>query len=495
VEFTIREIARWNDGKPLTVDDVIYSYELLRDKASPSFQVYVADIEKAEKIGKNTVRFTYNKAGDRSNIYSLATQMPIFAKHYWEKRDFAQPTTDIFVQSTPYTITKIDVGNSIILRRDPNYWGKDLPVSIGRYNFDQIRMDSFSDVNIAHEAFMAGSIDVRIETTPTRWKTGYNTDAAAKGFIQKKENLVRGSLWFIGIGMNGRQPQFKDAKTREALAYAFDWEWSNRNIFHDMYERSNSYFANTELAHQGVPQGKELELLEPYRSQLDPRVFTQPFSLPNTQGTQQGLRNNLKRATELLNQAGWKNVDGKLMRDGKPFTVEFMLQGPADEPIFAPFVENLKLLGIQARLNIVVGTTFWTKLFNYEWDMISNGLYPHSLSPGPEIRQQWDSESADVPMSANTQYIKNPVVDALIEKVVSASTREDKLAACRALDRVLLWNYYSINLYIINKELLAYWDRFGIPATQPKWDQFSPQDSWWIDPQKDAVISKNRKSR
>ena len=495
VEFTIRDTARWNDGKPLTVDDVIYSYELIRDKSAPSFQVVTADIEKAERTRKNTVKFTYSKTGDRSNIYNLATQMPILAKHYWEKRDFAQPTTDIPVQSTPYTIAKVDIGNSIILRRDPDYWGKNLPVNIGRYNFDQVRMDVFRDANITYEAFMAGSVDVRLESTPTRWKTGYKTDAVAKGFIRMRENVLRGPLWFLGIGMNGRQPQFKDAQTREALANAFDWEWTNKNIFHDMYMRNNSYFANTELAHQDVPQGKELELLEPYRKQLDPRVFTQPFSLPNTQGTQQGLRSNLKRATELLNQAGWKNVDGKLMRDGKPFTVEFMLQGPADEPIFAPFVENLKLLGIQAKLSIVDGTTFWTKVFNYEWDMISNGLYPHSLSPGPEIRQYWGSEAAEVQMSSNTQYIKNPIVDALIEKVVNAPSREDKVAACRALDRVLLWNYYSINLYFWNKELLTYWDRFGIPETLPKWDQFSPQDTWWIDPQKDAVISKNRKPR
>ena len=494
VEFKIREIARWNDGKPLTVDDVIYSYELIRDKSSPSFQAYVADVEKAEKTGRNTVKFTYSKAGDRSNIYNLATEMPIFAKHYWEKRDFTKPTTDIPVQSTPYAITKVDVGNSIILKRDPNYWGKDLPVNIGRYNFDQIRMDAFSDVNIAHEAFMAGSIDIRVEKTPTRWKTGYKTDAVTKGFIKRKENVMRGPVWFLGIGMNGRRPQFKDAKTREALAYAFDWEWTKKNIFHDMYERNNSYFANTELAHKGVPQGKELALLEPYRKQLDSRVFTQPFSLPNTQGTQQGLRANLRKASELLSQAGWKTVDGKLMRDGKPFTIDFMLQGSADEPIFAPFVENLKLLGIQAKLNIVVGTTFWTKLFDYEWDMISNGLYPHSLSPGSEIRQHWGSEAADVKMSSNTQYIKNPIVDALIEKVINAPTREDKVAACMALDRVLLWNYYSINLYFINKELVAYWDRFGIPETQPQWDQFSPY-TWWIDPQKDAAIAKNRKSR
>jgi microcin C transport system substrate-binding protein len=492
VEFRIRDIARWNDGKPLTADDVIYSYELIRDKSAPTFSNYVNEIEKAEKIDRNTVKFTFIKSGDRNRIYNLATELPVFARHYWEKRDFSQPTTDIPVQSTPYAIAKVDAGNSILLRRDTNYWGKDLPVNAGRHNFDLIRMDVFRDPNIAYEAFMGGSIDVRLESTPTRWKTGYKTDAVAKGLIKLKENQVRGPLWFLGIGMNGRRPQFQDAKTREALTHAFDWEWTNRNIFHGMYKRSNSYFANTELAHRGIPEGRELALLEPYRTQLDPRVFTQPFDLPNTYGTTQGLRANLKKASELLNEAGWKNAGGRLMRDGKVFTVDFMLQSPADEPIFAPFVENLKLLGIQARLSIVDATAFWSKVFNYEWDMISNGLYPHSLSPGPEVRQYWGSSAADEKMSFNTQYIKNPVVDALIEKVVEAQSREDKITACSALDRVLLWNYYSINLYFWDKDFLVYWDRFGIPAAQPKWEPFSPRDTWWIDPQKDAVIRISR---
>jgi len=495
VEFRLRDIVHWNDGRSLTADDVIYSYELIRDKSAPTFSSLVSEIEKAEIIDGNIVKFTYIKSGDRSNIYNLATQLPVLAKHYWEKRDFSQPTTDIPVQSTPYFIAKVDVGNFIILKRDPDYWGKDLPVNVGRHNFDQIRMDVYRDTNIAYEAFMGGSIDVRIESTPTRWKTGYKTDAVAKGFIKVKENLVRGPLWFLGIGMNGRRPQFQDSKTREALTYAFDWEWINRNIFHGMYERNTSYFANTELAHQGVPNGKELALLEPYRSQLDERVFTQPFSLPDTSATQQGLRANLKKASGLLNEAGWKNINGKLVRNGEPFIIIFMLQGPSDEPIYAPFVENLKLLGIQARLSIVDTNTFWAKVFNYDWDMIANGLYPHSLSPGSELRQYWGSHAADEKMSSNTQYIKNPIVDALIENVIEARSREDKIAACNALDRVLLWNYYSINLYFWNKGLLVWWDRFGIPETPPEWDSFSPQDTWWIDPQKDAVISKNRKSR
>lgn len=495
VEFKIRDIARWNDGKPITVDDVIYSYEMMRDKSAPSFRNLVEEIEKVEKTGKNAIKFTYIKAGDRSNIYNLATELPIFPKHYWGKRDFAQPTTEIPVQSTPYVFMKIDVGNTIILKRDKNYWGKDLPVNLGRNNFDSIRMDVFRDTSIAYEAFMGGNIDVWIERTPSRWQKGYNTKAAKKGFIKLREEKMSGPVWFLGIGINSRRPQFRDQKTREALANAFDWEWTNKNIFHGMYERNTSYFANTELANQGISKGKELALLELYRDQLDPRVFTQEFTIPNTQGTQQGLRKNLRRASQLLKEAGWENVDSKLVRDGKSFSMEFMLQNPSDEPIFAPFVENLRLLGIDAKLNIVDSTTFWPRLFSYDWDMISNGLFPHTLSPGTEIRQLWGSEAADANKSSNTQGIKNPIVDDLIEKVIAAETREDKLAACRALDRVLLWNYYSINLYFGNKELLAYWDRFGIPEIQSRWKPFSFQDIWWwVDPEKDTAVAKFRSS-
>lgn len=493
-EFKIRDIARWNDGKPMTVDDVIYSYEIMRDKASPTFQNLVADIEKVEKTGKDTVKFTFIKSGVRNNMYKIAESLPIIPKHYWSKRDFAQPTTEITVQSTPYVFYKVDVGNTLIMKRDENYWGKDLPVSIGQNNFNFVRMDVYRDSNVAYEAFMGGNIEIRNEFKPSKWKKGYNNKAVKKGFIKKREDKENGALWFMAIGMNGRRPQFKDQKTREALAYAFDWEWTNKNIFHGMYERNTSYFANTELASKGVPEGKELALLEPYSDQLDPRVFIQEFSPPNSQGTQQGLRKNLRKASQLLKEAGWVNVDGKLVRDGKSFTVDFMLQDPSDEPVFGPFVENLRLLGIDAKLDIVDSTTFWPRNFSYDWDMISNGLYPHSLSPGAEFRQYWGSEAADVKMSSNSQYIKNPIVDNLIEKVVIATSREDKIAACRALDRVLLWNYYSINMYFGNKQLMAYWDRFGIPEALPKWEAFSPSDTWWVDPEKDAAVKKFRGS-
>ncbi|MBN2419953.1 MAG: ABC transporter substrate-binding protein [Deltaproteobacteria bacterium] len=492
VEFKIRDIARWNDGKPITVDDVIYSYELMRDKSSPNFRNLVEEVEKIEKTGKDTVKFTFTKAGDRSNIYKIATSLPVLPKHYWETKDFADPTIEIPVQSTPYILEKIEIGNTIILKRDKNYWGRDLPINIGRNNFDFIRLDVFRDSNITYEAFMGGILDFRIEYTSSRWKNGYNNDAVKKGFIKLREDKINGSVFFLGIGMNGRRPQFRDQKTREALAHAFDWEWTNKNILYGMFERITSYFVNTDLAHKGVPEGKELALLEPYRDQLDPRVFTQEFSPPNTQGTRQGLRKNLGRASQLLKEAGWANVDGKLFRDGKPFIIDFILKDPADEPLFAPFVENLRLLGIDATLDLVDSTTYWPRTFNHDWDMISNGLYPHSLSPGTELKQNWGSEAADAAKSSNVQYIKNPIVDDLIEKVIAAKTREDKIAACRALDRVLLWNHYSITLYYDNKEQIAYWDRFGIPEIPPKWAPFSPLNTWWIDMEKDAAVKKFR---
>ncbi len=495
VEYKIRDIAKWNDGKPITIDDIIFSYETMRDKASPTFKNVVADIEKVEKTAENTVRFTFRKAGIRSNIVKIGLGLPIIPKHYWASKDFAQPTTEMPVQSTPYSFYKVDVGNNLIMKRDDNYWGKDLPVNVGRNNFDFVRMDVYRDANVAYEAFMAGNIDIRNEGTASRWKTGYNNNAVKKGLIKLRENKAPGSVWFYAIGMNGRRSKFKDQKTREALAYAFDWEWTNKNIYYDMYERNTSYFANTELAQRGLPKGKELALLEPYRDQLDPRIFTQEFIPPNTNGTQQSLRKNLRRASQLLKEAGWKNVDGKLVRDGKPFTVDFMLQDSSDEPMFAPFVENLKLLGIDAKLDIVDATTFWPRTFSYDWDMLSNGLYPHSLSPGTELRQSFGSKAADVKMSSNSQYIKNPIVDDLIEKVIEAKTREDKVAACRALDRVLLWNYYSINMYVGNTQLIAYWDRFGMPEVHPKWAPFSPSSTWWINPEKDGVVAKYRGSK
>lgn len=493
IEYKIRDIARWHDGKPITPEDVIFSYQTLKTKGNPIFRSSFKEIASVEKKGPRSVRFTFMRGGDRNLIYRLSWTLPVFPKHYWETRDFGKPTLEIPLMSGPYKITKIDIGNSITQERVKDYWGKDLPVNRGRWNFDVIRSDVYRDLNIAYEAFMAGNTDIRIETTPSRWKTGYDNAAVRKGLIKKGEYKFKGSLMFLGIGINGRRERFKDQRVREALAYAFDWEWTNKTIFHNMYGRTRSYFENTELANQGVPKGKELKILEPFREQLDPRIFTQPFNPPKTDGTQASLRENLRQASKLLKKAGWAIKEGKLVnKEGEHFSIEIILLDPTQEPMFAPFVENLKLLGISAKMSRLDATTFWPRYMNYDFDLVSNGLFPHSLSPGAELRDMWGSASADKPFSFNAQGIKNPIVDALIEEVVMAKDRESKIAACRALDRVLCWNYYSIPLWFWNKILMAYWDRFGFPNELPKWTQNPAIDTLWIDKKKDAVIKKAR---
>jgi microcin C transport system substrate-binding protein len=494
IEFKIRNIARWNDGKPITPEDVIFTYEALKTKGAPTFASYFAEVTTVEKKGNDSVRFTFSRGGDRNLIYRLASAMPVFAKHYWEKRDFEQPTLEVPVMSGPYKI-KIDVGNSMTLERVKDYWGKDLPVNRGRYNLDMVRLDVYRDMNVSYEAFMAGNVDIRAEQTLSTWKTGYDVSAVRKGFIQKKEYKPKGSMMFLGIGMNGRRDKFKNQKTREALAYAFDWEWTNKTIYYSMYSRIRSYFENTELANEGLPKGAELRLLEPFRKRLDPRVFTEPFNPPKTDGTQASLRNNLRQASRLLKEAGWVLNKGKLYdKKGKLFEIEIILLDPTQEPMFAPYVENLKLLGVSAKMAILDSATFWPRYFQYDWDMVQNGLFPHSLSPGAEFRDFWGSKSADAPTSFNGQGIKNPVVDALIEKVIAAKDRPSKIAACQALDRVLCWNYYSIPLWYWNSVLFAYWDRFGFPKNLPKWTRTPSTDIMWLDKDKDAAVSKVRGS-
>ncbi|MBN2039674.1 MAG: ABC transporter substrate-binding protein [Spirochaetes bacterium] len=497
-EFKIRKIARWHDGKPITAEDVIFSFNTLKEKGHPTWRQNYMDIEEAKKMGTDRVRFILSRA-DRALIWNLVQTLAVFNKEYWSTREFENSSLEIPVMSGPYKITKIDVGNSMTQERVKNYWGKDLPVNKGRWNFDVVRSDVYRDWSIRYEAFMAGNFDLMGETTLSRWMTGYKSDAVDKGYIVKKEYAPQGSMMFLGMGINARRDRFKDKRVREALAYAFDWDWINKTIYYNKYGRLESYFQGTELAHKGKPSGAELKLLKPFEKQVDPRVFTEQFSLPKTGAAQDELRKNLRIASELLKEAGWTPKGGKLVNSkGEEFTVEFLLQDPNQESLFAPFIDNLKRLGVNASMQRLDPTAFWPKYWAYDWDICANGLFPHSLSPGAEFRNYWGSAAADMSPSFNTQAIKNPVVDTLIEKVVNAKNRPEKLTACRALDRVLCWEFYSIPLYYWNKSLTAYWDRFGFPEKLPEWTRnpFSGDpDALWIDKKKDEVINKMRASK
>ncbi len=495
VEIKIRDIARWHDGRPITVDDVLYSYELLTTKAAPSFRSIYSEAKSAEKSGPYTVKVAFSRGGDRNLIWRFIGMFPVFPKHYWEIRNFEKPTLEVPLMSGPYRISKLDIGNSVTQERVNDYWGKDLPVNKGRYNFDVIRSDVYRDLAISYEAFMAGNLDIQYEGDLSRWISGYNNDAVRNGYIKKIEFVPEGSVMFLGIGINQRRVKFKDQRVREALAYAFDWEWINKTIYYGRYKRTTSYFENTELANQGIPNGAELKLLEPFRKQLDPRIFTQPFTLPKTDATQAGLRKNLRQASVLLKEAGWSIKNSKLFnKKGEQFTINVLLAAPSQEPMFAPFIKNLKLLGIDVKMMIMDSMSFWPKYWSYDWDLVQNGLFPHSMSPGVELRDNWGSASADMSPSFNAQGIKNPVIDALIENVIKAKDRPSKLTACRALDRVICWNYYSIPLYYFNTGMMAYWDRFGFPKNLPKWTRNAAIDTLWIDKDKDDKIRKAYRS-
>jgi microcin C transport system substrate-binding protein len=491
IEFKIRSIARWHDGKPITVEDVMFTYKTLLT-AAPTFKAWFEELESCEITGKDTIRFTY-KRGDINLIYKIAAGMPVFSKSYWEGKVFDQKTLEPPLMSGPYKITKLDIGNSIVQERVKDYWGKDLPVNKGRYNFDTIVSEVYRTADIQYEAFMAGNSDYRFETDMAKWEKGYSNDAVKKKMIVKAEYSPKGAQMVLHIALNLRREVFKNVKVREAMTYAYDFDWINNTMYYGKRKRIYSYFSNTDLAHTGKPVGKELQILNKFKSKLDPRIFQGPWVPPSTGGTTEGARKNLKIAANLLKEAGWTQKGGKLVNSkGEQMKLEFLGADPSQETEFGPFIENLKRLGIDAKLNILDTNSFWSEYWQFKWDMVLNGLFPHSLSPGTEFRTYWGSEAAKQTRSFNFCAVQNPVIDALIEEVVNAKTRNDKVAACRALDRVLLYFNHAIPTYYFNTAMIARWDRFGMPAKLPEYTRTPGVDSFWIDAKKNEVVGKFR---
>jgi microcin C transport system substrate-binding protein len=489
VEFRLRNGARWHDGKPLTAGDVVFSLDILKSQGSPQYRNDYADVDKAEATESGGVRFTFRNGGSRALAYTVAS-LPILPKHYWQGRDFSRPTVEPPLGSGPYRIAKVDPGRAYTLERVPDYWAKDIPVNRGRWNVDVIQHDFYRDISVAFEAFMAGKADLRWETLPAQWATGYDVPAAEDGRLIKEMLSFQGATFYAGFYMNQRRDKFRDPKLREAIAQAFDFEWLNRTIFYGEYIRLRSHFDHTELANQGIPQGLELEYLEPFRGQLDPRVFTRPWDPPKTDATEDGLRRNLRRAAQLLNEAGWTMKDGVLMdRSGKPMEFEILLWDPFFERVAAPFAANLKRLGINARLRMVDTSEWFRRMESFDYDMTQGFTLPQSLSPGPEQREYWGSAAAGQIGSRNWMGISSPVVDALVERVIAARSRDEQVAATQALDRVLCWGFYSIPNAYVRGIPVAYWNRFGRPAMEPEWLRpFWVLGTWWIDPAKDAAL-------
>ena len=486
VAFTLRPEARWHDGEPVTVEDVIWTLETLKTKGHPFYRAYYANILRAEKAGERRVKMIFDGSMNRE-LPLIAGQMPVLPKHYYETREFDKTTLEPPLGSGPYKIKKLEPGRSIVYERVRDYWGADLPVNRGRFNYDEVRYEYFRDANVALEAFKAGVYDIRLENTSKLWATAYTGPAFDAGLIIKEEIPHERPTGMQGFVFNTRRDIFKNRKVREALAYAFDFEWTNTNLFYSQYTRTKSYFSNSELAATDLPSQAELELLEPFRDQLPEEVFTKVYEPPATDGSG-NIRRNLRTALRLLKEAGWEVKDGKLRNaEGKPMEFEILLVSPAFERVVGPFVKNLKRLGIDVSVRTVDTAQYQNRLDQFDFDMVVT-TWGQSLSPGNEQRNFWSSEAADTPGSRNLAGIKDPVVDYLIDKIITAPSREALVAATRALDRVLLWGHYVIPHWHIRVTRIAYWNKFSRPEVIPKYglDLFT----WWIDPVKVAALER-----
>lgn len=477
VTFNLRKEAKWSDGQPLTADDVVWSFNTLMEKGAPFYASYYSDVEKVTADNPHRVTFKFKRAGNRE-LPLIIGQVPVFPKHFWEKRDFGSTSLEAPIGSGPYKITKIDPGRSVTFERIKDWWGENLPVNKGRFNFDRIVVDYYRDTTVAVEAFFADRYDVRNEHVAKVWATGYDAPAVKDGRIKKEEIKNGLPAGLQGFLMNIRRPVFADPAVRKAMQYAFDFEWANKAMAHGAYKRSYSYFTNSIYAATGLPEGKELELLTPFKDKLPPELFTQEYKNPVTDGSGDA-RDNLREAMKILDDAGYTvGTDGIRSKDGVRLRVEIMDNQPEFERWVLPYIRNLKRIGIDATFRVIDASQYVARMNDFDFDMTVAG-FGQSLSPGNEQREFWGSEKADAQGSRNLIGIKNPVVDALVDKIATANTQEDLVASVKALDRVLLWNYYVVPQWYTDVWKIAHWDRFERPAVQAPYDP-GISDTWWV---------------
>lgn len=481
--FNLRKSATFSDNHPLTAEDVVFSFEKLRSEGAPFYKAYYADIDKIEALNPHRVKFTFKNALNRE-LALIVGEVPILAKHYWQGKDFQKPSLDIPIGSGPYIIDSYDAGRSITYKRNPNYWAKDLPVKVGYNNFDIQVFDYYRDGTVAMEAFKAGEYDFRQENSSKRWATSYTGQSFDDGRIKIAELEHQNPTGMQAFVINNRREQFSDPRVRQALALAFDFEWTNKNIFFNAYTRTHSFFSNSEMAATKLPTKEEIEILEPVRDQVPPQVFTQVYKAPETNGDGK-IYTQLRQAKRLLQEAGWAFKSGKLINaeSGKPLKVEMLLYSPAFERVVSPFIRNLERLGIEANIRLVDVSQYIARLRSYDFDIIVSG-FGQSSSPGNEQRDYWHSSSANKEGSRNLIGIQNPAIDYLVEQLIQSPDREQLVLRTRALDRVLQWNHYVIPQYHINKYRVAYWDKFAMPETRPKYALGF--NTWWIKPDKDV---------
>lgn len=498
VVYRLRPEARFHDGKPVTPDDVIWSMQALRD-ANPFYNFYYKNIAKSEQTGDHEVTFTFSEKGNRE-LPLITGQMPVLPKHWWtgkdtngKDRNIQETSLEVPLGSGAYVASEVKPGVSIRLKRVDHYWAKDLPVSIGQNNFDEIEYIYFRDANVAFEAFKGDQYDWRSESSSKNWATGYDFPAIKTGRVVKEDIKLKQIEGMQSWAMNIRRDKFKDVRVRQAMNFAFDFEWANTNLFYGQYVRSRSFFNNSEMEASGLPSPAELAILEPLKDQLPAEVFTTEFVSP-VNDTSQNRRKNLRKASGLLNEAGWKvTQDGgkSVLRNekGESLTVEFLLDSPTFERIALPYQQQLELLGIGVSIKTVDSAQYERRTQTFDYDIVV-GNWGQSLSPGNEQRDMWASAAADRNGSRNLVGIKNPAIDKLVETIIFAGDRESLITACKALDRALIWNHYVVPMWYIDYERTARWDRFGRPGTLPDLSTGFPTVWWWDEEKAKKVATK-----
>ncbi|UZE27397.1 extracellular solute-binding protein [Pseudomonas asplenii] len=475
VVFNLRPEARFHDGTPITAYDVAFSYRLLLKEGHPQYRTNLQEVARVDVLGPQRIRFVFKRSGNPLLILRLG-ELPVLPQHYWQGRDFKATTFEPPLGSGPYRITQVQPGRQLVFERVKNWWGENLPVNRGKYNFDRVEVEFYRDSDVAFEAFKAGEFDIYIEHQAKNWGNGYNFPAVLRGDVIKAQIAHQIPTQTQGLFMNSRRATFAQDKVREAMGLMFDFEWTNRTLFNDAYRRTLSYYPNSEFSASGLPVGQEWLLLSPYRDQLPAALFTQPYSLPRTDG--RGIpRETLRRALGLLAEGGWK-LDGQRLLNsaGQPLHFEILLVNPNLERILQPYVENLASIGVDAHLRTVDRAQYKQRLDQFDFDMILMTL-DQTLSPGLEQWQYFHSSQATVKGSKNYAGVANPIVDRLLEALLNAQSRDEQLAAGRALDRVLLWQHYMIPNWYLNYHRLAYRNRFAFVTTPPYTLGLS---AWWM---------------
>ncbi|WP_181298461.1 extracellular solute-binding protein [Pseudomonas sp. Q2-TVG4-2] len=482
VRFHLRPEARFHDGEPVQAEDVVFTFETLISKGAPHYRGYYADVEKAVVEGPRRVRFDFKHAGNRE-LPLILGQLPVLPKHWWDERDFTSGSMEPPLGSGPYRIEGVEAGRSVRYTRVDDYWGKDLAVNRGFYNFDHVQFDYYRDNTVALQAFKAGHFDYWLETSAKNWATAYDTEAVRDGRITKEEIANHNPQGMQGFIFNTRRQHLQDVRVREALALLFDFEWTNRQLFNGAYTRTTSYFDNSGLGSSGLPSEEELSILEPLRGQIPDEVFEKPFELPQTNADGM-IREQQRRAYELLTAAGWKIENDRMVdADGKPVKLEFLLVQADFERVLLPYKRNLAGLGIDLEIRRVDVSQYINRLRSRDYDMIVSG-FGQSSSPGNEQREYWHSASADNPGSRNFIGLKDPAIDTLVEKLIAADSREELITRTRALDRVLLWGHYVIPNWHIKTWRVAYWNHLAHPETTPRYD--IGLMTWWHKPDVDT---------